>query len=231
MRAPPPFPLLITALLLTGTAVQAQVAPPGYAVTRHIPVSGDLGWDYLAWDAAGRRLFVSHGAKVDVVDAATGSTVGDQPHSRRAWHRAGPRRRARIRHRWADRLHHRLRPEDACSPVHGQVHRRRAGRDHVRAGYQPDLCLQWRRHECDGARRFHWRRRRYGCPRRRSRVRGGRREGSRVREPRGQSRGGAHRCAHACCVAAVVAWHRVLEPTGLAIDRQHDRLSPCATAR
>ena len=40
-------------------------------------MSGDLGWDYLAWDAAGRRLFVSHGAKVDVVDAATGSTVGE----------------------------------------------------------------------------------------------------------------------------------------------------------
>jgi hypothetical protein len=40
----------------------------------HIP--GSDGWDYLATDPSGQRLFVSHGTHVEVVDTATRRVVG-----------------------------------------------------------------------------------------------------------------------------------------------------------
>ena len=48
----------------------AWVAPapassaPGYHVTDTLRIGGDDGWDYLAFDPASRRLFVSHGTHV-----------------------------------------------------------------------------------------------------------------------------------------------------------------------
>ena len=54
-------------------------APTGYHVTDTLKLGGDGGWDYLAFDPASRRLFVSHGTHVVVVDADSGATVGDIP--------------------------------------------------------------------------------------------------------------------------------------------------------
>jgi len=54
-------------------------APTGYRVTDTLRLGGDGGWDYLAFDPASRRLFVSHGTHVVVVDADTKATVGDIP--------------------------------------------------------------------------------------------------------------------------------------------------------
>ena len=42
-------------------------------------LGGDGGWDYLTFDPASRRLFVSHGTHVMVVDADTKVAVGDIP--------------------------------------------------------------------------------------------------------------------------------------------------------
>jgi YVTN family beta-propeller protein len=42
-------------------------------------IGGDGGWDYLTLDSAGRRLFMSRGTRVDVVDTGTGKVSGSIP--------------------------------------------------------------------------------------------------------------------------------------------------------
>ena len=56
---------LVAALLLLTASVAAA---DGYKLVKTIPVPGDGGWDYLSVDAAGRRVYVSHGSQVDVID-------------------------------------------------------------------------------------------------------------------------------------------------------------------
>ncbi len=63
-------------LLLAGAAVPARAA---YHVVKKIPIGGDGFWDYLTVDAAARRLYVSHGTHVVVVDLGTDKVVGDIP--------------------------------------------------------------------------------------------------------------------------------------------------------
>jgi hypothetical protein len=41
-------------------ASAASIAPPsGYHLLKRVPLGGDGGWDYLAFDSATRRLFIS----------------------------------------------------------------------------------------------------------------------------------------------------------------------------
>jgi len=65
-------PLLI--LLAAGLAAAAE--PEGYHLLKTIPVPGDGGWDYLTVDDAARRVYVSHGNQVDVLDADSGEVKG-----------------------------------------------------------------------------------------------------------------------------------------------------------
>ena len=39
-------------------------------------VGGEGGWDYLVADSAAHRLYVTHGARVEVLDMATGKSIG-----------------------------------------------------------------------------------------------------------------------------------------------------------
>jgi hypothetical protein len=48
----------------------------GFAITKKIPVPGQGSWDYLAVDEGGRRLYVSHGTQVEVLDIDSGAIVG-----------------------------------------------------------------------------------------------------------------------------------------------------------
>jgi YVTN family beta-propeller protein len=53
-----------------------------YKVEAKYPVAGDGSFDYLTVDSAARRLYISHGTQVDVVDADSGKiigTIGDTP--------------------------------------------------------------------------------------------------------------------------------------------------------
>jgi DNA-binding beta-propeller fold protein YncE len=53
-----------------------------YHLAHEVRIPGDAGWDYLTFDAAGNRLFVSHGTRVEVVDARTllpSGTIADTP--------------------------------------------------------------------------------------------------------------------------------------------------------
>jgi YVTN family beta-propeller protein len=65
----------IASLLLAGTIV-AQAAVTGYKVTNRFPIEGTDGWDYITVDSAARRIYVSHGVRVNVLDADSGAAVG-----------------------------------------------------------------------------------------------------------------------------------------------------------
>jgi DNA-binding beta-propeller fold protein YncE len=60
--------------------VAAGAEPPaGYHLVKTVPVPGDGSWDYVAVDEAGRRVYVSHGSKVDVLDADSYEIKGTIP--------------------------------------------------------------------------------------------------------------------------------------------------------
>jgi DNA-binding beta-propeller fold protein YncE len=50
--------------------------PGGYHITKKIPIPGEGSWDYLTVDDAARRLYVSHGTQVEVLDVDSGAIVG-----------------------------------------------------------------------------------------------------------------------------------------------------------
>ena len=50
---------------------------PGYHLLQKIAVGGDTGWDYLSVDSAARRLYVTHGTHIVVVNLDTNEVVGD----------------------------------------------------------------------------------------------------------------------------------------------------------
>lgn len=62
--------------LLSTAVLAATPSHTGYHVLHRYAVGGDQGWDYLAVDAAARRVYVSHGDQVVVLDADTGKRVG-----------------------------------------------------------------------------------------------------------------------------------------------------------
>jgi YVTN family beta-propeller protein len=66
------FSRLASMLLLAG----ALQAGPAYKLDHRIPMPGDAGWDYISVDAADRRLFLSRGSQVDVLDLDSEKIVG-----------------------------------------------------------------------------------------------------------------------------------------------------------
>lgn len=51
----------------------------GYSVIKKIPIAGSGSWDYLTVDEGARRLYVSHGTQVEVIDLDSLSLVGNIP--------------------------------------------------------------------------------------------------------------------------------------------------------
>lgn len=47
-----------------------------YQIVKKIPIKGQGGWDYLIVDENARRLFVSHGTEVKVLDVDSGAEIG-----------------------------------------------------------------------------------------------------------------------------------------------------------
>jgi DNA-binding beta-propeller fold protein YncE len=62
-----------------GNAEAAASSPVRYHLLRKLPVGGEGGWDYLTLDSAARRLYVSRGTRVLVLDVDSGTTVGEIP--------------------------------------------------------------------------------------------------------------------------------------------------------
>ncbi len=60
------------ATVLTATAAPAQQP---YHVIDHWKIGGTGGWDYLVADPGAHRLYITHGAQVEVLDSRTGKSV------------------------------------------------------------------------------------------------------------------------------------------------------------
>ena len=57
------------------------LAQGGYAIAHKIAIPGTGGWDYLSVDEGARRLYVSHGTQVEVVDIDAKTLVGTIPNT------------------------------------------------------------------------------------------------------------------------------------------------------
>lgn len=64
-------------LALCGVALLAVAAPPQYKVVKHIALGGEGGWDYVTLDSAARRVYVSRGTRMMVVDADSGALLAE----------------------------------------------------------------------------------------------------------------------------------------------------------
>jgi YVTN family beta-propeller protein len=53
-----------------------STANGGYGITKRIPIPGEGSWDYLTVDEGARRLYVSHGTQVEVLDIDAGTIAG-----------------------------------------------------------------------------------------------------------------------------------------------------------
>ncbi len=67
---------LKTAILMASIALFLGQGSSGYKVETRYPVPGNGGWDYIYIDSAARRLYLSHGTEVNVVDADNGKLIG-----------------------------------------------------------------------------------------------------------------------------------------------------------
>lgn len=67
---------LLQVAALAACATLACLAGTNYHLVHRYVLGGDTGWDYLTYDPAAKRLFISRGTYVLVVDPFTGTTVG-----------------------------------------------------------------------------------------------------------------------------------------------------------
>jgi DNA-binding beta-propeller fold protein YncE len=68
--------IVFVLLVLPLGTLLAATALGGYHLLKEIPVPGDGSKDYLTVDEGGRRLYVSHGTQVDVIDLDSEQVVG-----------------------------------------------------------------------------------------------------------------------------------------------------------
>jgi DNA-binding beta-propeller fold protein YncE len=74
----PAFSLMVVLVL----SCKLLAAPSGgYSVIKKIPIPGTGSWDYLTVDEGARRLYVSHGTQVEVIDIDSLSLVGSIPNT------------------------------------------------------------------------------------------------------------------------------------------------------
>jgi DNA-binding beta-propeller fold protein YncE len=69
--------LTLAATILCSGPTPAALKAPAYHLVKEIPIAGDTGWDYLSIDAEARRLYVTHGSHIVVVDIDSNAIVGD----------------------------------------------------------------------------------------------------------------------------------------------------------
>lgn len=69
----------LKSLLMLYFAVVSIQGGTGYRILTRYPVPGNGGFDYLMIDSAARRLYVSHGTQVDVLNPDSGKLIGTIP--------------------------------------------------------------------------------------------------------------------------------------------------------
>ena len=65
-----------TALAATLALATCALAQQPYSVVDHWKIGGTGGWDYLLADPSAHLLYITHGPRVEIVDTATGKSVG-----------------------------------------------------------------------------------------------------------------------------------------------------------
>lgn len=65
------------AFLIVSTTLAYEV--PGHELLKTVKIPGDGSWDYLTVDAVNRRVYISHGSQVEVLDADSHKLVGTIP--------------------------------------------------------------------------------------------------------------------------------------------------------
>jgi YVTN family beta-propeller protein len=68
--------VLVLAITVAGICTASAAE---FAITKKISIPGQGSWDYLSVDEAARRLYVSHGTQVEVIDVDSGDIVGTIP--------------------------------------------------------------------------------------------------------------------------------------------------------
>ena len=74
-----PAVCVLAALVLAAPLRAADPSAGGHHLVAPFAVGGEGGWDYVTADAVARRLYVSRGTHVMVVDMDSGKVVGDIP--------------------------------------------------------------------------------------------------------------------------------------------------------
>ena len=72
---------LLALFVVVFASALLNAGPSGYHITKKIVLGGEGGWDALTVDSKARRVYISRGTHVMVVDADTGAVVGDIPNT------------------------------------------------------------------------------------------------------------------------------------------------------
>ena len=75
------FAIISLSLLIQTIVVSHTKGPSGYHFSEKTVLGGEGGWDYLTVDSKARRIYISKGTHVMVVDADTAAVVGDIPNT------------------------------------------------------------------------------------------------------------------------------------------------------
>src|SRR5215470_11242383 len=69
--------ILILAVVFSSNAA----SPVQYQLKQKFTIGGDGGWDYLTYDAEGKRLFISRSTRVQVVNPEKGTVIAEIPNT------------------------------------------------------------------------------------------------------------------------------------------------------
>ncbi|HLW73843.1 MAG TPA: YncE family protein [Gammaproteobacteria bacterium] len=72
---------LVICFLISAISPVFAASAPHYQLTHTFKLGGDGGWDYLAYDPAGKRLFISRATRVMVVDPEKGAVLAEIPNT------------------------------------------------------------------------------------------------------------------------------------------------------
>ena len=73
--------VLVALAVFAPLCASAAAASPGYHLIKKVKLGGEGFWDYLSIDSAARRLYISRGTHVMVLDADTCEVVADIPNT------------------------------------------------------------------------------------------------------------------------------------------------------
>ncbi|WP_428329982.1 YncE family protein [Mucilaginibacter sp.] len=78
LSSKPLFAALAGIALALPVSLSAQTKT-GFKVLTTFPIKSSGGWDYITVDGASKRIYASHGMQVNILDVATGDSVGIIP--------------------------------------------------------------------------------------------------------------------------------------------------------